>query len=90
MSRGDLESGQADGLEAGSVLRERQRAGDASGEAAALGPLVGGQAIVGHDVAHADPAAGSEDPGDLAEHGTLVGRQVDDAVADHDVDARRW
>src|SRR6185503_11030690 len=57
--------------------------------AAALGPLLRRQAIVGDDVANADAPAGPQDAGNLAEHGALVGRQVDDAVADDDVDRRR-
>ena len=67
--------GEPGGLEAGPVLAERQRAGDAAGEAAALGPLGGGQAVVGDDVAHAHPAARAEDAGDLGEDGALVGRR---------------
>ena len=77
---------EADRLEPGSVLREGQRAGDAADEAAALGPLGGGQGIVRDDVADPDPAAGLQHAGDLGEDRGLVGREVDDAVADDDVD----
>ena len=44
------------------------------------------QRILGDDVADADPAARPEDAGDLGEDGRLVGGEVDDAVADDDVD----
>ena len=82
----DLDIGEAGGLEAGAILGERQRPRDAAGEAAALGALGGGQVVVGDHVAHPDPPARSQDPGDLGEDGRLVRRQVDDAVADDDVD----
>ena len=66
--------------------RERQGAGDAAAERAAFGALVGAERVVGDDVAHADPAAGPQDAGDLGEDGGLVGREVDHAVADDDID----
>ena len=42
--------------------------------------------VVRDDVADPDSTSGPQDPGDLAEDGGLVGRQVDHAVADDDVD----
>ena len=42
--------------------------------------------VLGDDVADPDPAAGPQDAGDLGEDRALVGGEVDDAVADHDVD----
>ena len=63
--------------------------GDAADVGAALGALLGAQRVLGDDVADPDPAAGPQHSRDLAEHGRLVGRQVDDAVADDDVDRLR-
>ena len=84
---GDGDIGQSDGLKALLELAERERAGDAAGIGAALGSLLCGQRILGHDIGDADAAARPKDPRDLAEDGWLVGRQVDDAVADDHVDA---
>ena len=67
-------------------LGDRQRAGDAAGVGAALGALLGVEPVLGDDVGDADPAARPEDAGDLGEDGALVGGEVDDAVADDDVD----
>ena len=67
-------------------LRERQGAGDAAHVAAALGTFVGSQRVIGDDVGDADPAARAQDARDLGEDGRLVRGQVDDAVADDDVD----
>ena len=67
-------------------LGEREGARDAARVRAALGALLGRQAVLGHDVGDAHAAAGPQDAGDLAEHRRLVGRQVDHAVADDDVD----
>ncbi len=47
-----------------------------------------GQPIVGHDVRHADSPAGRQHALDLAEHGRLVCREVDHAVADDHVNGR--
>ena len=47
----------------------------------------GDSLVLGDDVGDPDAAAGTEHAGDLGEHGRLVGREVDDAVRDHDVDA---
>ena len=79
---------ETDGLQAGAVLGERQRPGDAADEAASRRPLGGVERVVGHDVADADPATRSQDARDLGEDRGLVGREVDDAVADDDVDRR--
>jgi len=50
-----------------------------------LGQLAGIDALVGSDVADAQPAAGPQHPEILREDARLVGGQVDDAVgADHD------
>ena len=56
--------------------------------APALGAISGSEVILGDDVGDPDAAAGAEDAGDLGEHPVLLGREVDDAVRDHDVDAR--
>ena len=67
VGRRDRDVDEADRLEPGPILGERERAGDAADEAAALRPLRGGQRVVGDDVADAHPAARSQDPGDLGE-----------------------
>ncbi len=51
--------------------------------------LVGASAVVSDHVADADATTGPQHAGDLSEDGRLVRRQVDDAVADDDVDRRR-
>src|SRR4026209_138850 len=61
VGRDDLDVGEADCRQAEAVLVERERAGDATHEAAAFGSLCRGQSVVGHDIAHADPATGAED-----------------------------
>ena len=43
-------------------------------------------ADVGDDVADREAPTGAQDPRRLAEHRGLVGREVDHAVGDHDVD----
>ena len=47
VGRRDETSMRPDGLESGPELAERERAGNAAGEAAALGPLEGAQSVVG-------------------------------------------
>ena len=89
VGRADLDVDEANGREARFVLCKRQRAGNAADVAPARGALLGRERVVGDDIADADPPAGSKDAGDLAEDRRLVGREVDDAVADHDVDRRR-
>lgn len=60
---------------------------DAVGVGAHAGAVLGGEVIVGDQVADADAAAGSEDAVDLAEDCGFVRGEVDDAVGDDDVDA---
>ena len=45
-----------------------------------------GELVLGHDVGDSHPAAGLEHPRDLAENGGLVVAEVDDPVADENVD----
>ncbi len=60
--------------------------GDAPGPLAPLGALLGGEMVVGDDVADPYPTARTEHPGHLAEDRRLVCRQVDHAIRDDDVD----
>ena len=75
--------------EPGLVLADRERAGDAADVAAALRALGRRDPVLGDDVADAEPPAGAQDARDLGQHRRLVGREVDDAVRDHDVDGVR-
>ena len=77
---------QAGSLEPRAILALRESPGDAADVAAPLAALVDGEAILGDDVGDADPAAGLEHARDLGQDGRLVGREVHDAVRDHDVD----
>ena len=70
------------------VLPHGQGAGDASNVATPSGPVGRAQIVLGDDVGHADPPAGAQHPVCLGEHRRLVGRQVDHAVGDDDVDRR--
>ena len=70
-------SDQADGSEAGRELRDGQRARDTARVRAAFRALGRREAILRDDVGDAHPAARPQDAGDLAEHGRLVGREVD-------------
>ena len=82
-----LEAGR---LQAGDVLALGERAGDAADEASRARPdPPARQPVLGDDVADPDPAARLEHPCDLGQHGRLVGREVDHAVRDHDVDRVR-
>src|SRR4051812_14592879 len=76
-------------LEAREVLVLRERAGNAAHVRAALGALRGCQPVLRHDVADANAAARLQYPRDLGQHRCLVGREVDHAVRDHDVDGVR-
>ena len=58
---GDAHVLEAGGLEAGLVLADGERAGDAAGEIAALEALLGAEAILGDDVRDPDPAARPQD-----------------------------
>ena len=71
------------------VLRPGQRTGDAPDVGAALGPVGRGEVVLGDDVGDPDPPARAQHPEHLGQHGRLVGRQVDHAVGDDDVDRRR-
>src|SRR6185436_13453898 len=82
----DRDVDEAGGRQASPVLGEGQCAGDTAAVGAALGALGGREVVVRDDVADANAAAGPKDAGDLVEDRGLVGRQVDHAVADHDVD----
>jgi hypothetical protein len=86
VGEGHLDLLKADGGQTLLVLVLGERAGDAAHVAAALGTVIRGEAILGDDVADADPAAWLKDAVDLGEHGRLVDRQVDHAVGDHHVD----
>jgi hypothetical protein len=71
------------------VLASRQGAGDAASVAPPRRSLGRAEAILGDDVGQAEPAAGAQDAGDLGEHAGLLRREVDDAVRDDHVHARR-
>ena len=71
-----------------SYSREGQRAGDAADVASRARRAPPGEVVVGHDVGDPDPAARAQHAVHLGEHRRLVGRQVDHAVRDHDVDRR--
>jgi hypothetical protein len=86
MGRRDADLGEADLAQPRLVLSEGEGARDAARVAAALGSLRRGEVVARDDVAHANPPARAQDAGHLGEHGGLVGGQVDDAVADDDVD----
>src|SRR5581483_12191432 len=73
-------------LEAADVLALRERTGDAADIGPALGPLLRAQPVFGNDVADADATTRLEYACDLGQHRGLVGRKVDHAVRDHDVD----
>ena len=81
-----LTSIRPDGLQTAFELREGQGAGDTADVAAPLGALLRVSAVVGDDVRDADAAARAQHACDLREYSGLVRGQVDDAVADHDVD----
>lgn len=61
----------AGGREAGVVLGEGERPGDAADVITVFGALVGGEVVVGDDVGDADPAAGDEDAVGLGDHAGL-------------------
>src|SRR6185312_3365364 len=67
---------EARGLEPRLVLGLREGAGDTADVAAALGPLAGGEPVLGDDVAHPEPSARPQHAADLGEHRGLVGGQV--------------
>jgi hypothetical protein len=81
-----------DRLQAGPELREAQGAGDATRVGAALGAFGWREGVVGDDVGDADPSPRPQDAGDLAEDRRLVGSEINDAVADDDVNRgrREW
>ena len=74
---GDADVGEANLAQSGGVLGEGQRAGDAADVAAPLGPVGGGERVVGDDVADPDPPAGTQHPEHLGEDRGLVGGQVE-------------
>src|SRR6185436_17940252 len=69
------------------VFSGGQCACDAVGVGAETEAVLGGEVIVGDQVADADAAAGCEDAVDFAEYAGFVRGEVDDAVGDDDVDA---
>ena len=81
-----LDVDEAGTLEPGDHLRQRQGPGDAADPAAALGPLRLRETSSATTSLKPTRPPGLQDAGDLGEHPGLVGRQVDDAVRDHDVD----
>src|SRR4029453_16092567 len=73
-------------LEARDVLTTRQSTCDAAAPATALCALGRGEPVLGEDVADPEPAAGPQHACHLGQDGRLVGREVDHAVRDDDVD----
>ena len=84
VSRSDV--GQAGVGEVAGVLVAGQRAGDAADVLRQVGARGVVHAGVGDDVGDGEAAAGLEHAGGLAQHLRLVGREVDDAVGEDDVD----
>ena len=83
----DLDVDETDPAETLAILGDGQGAGDASDVTPARGAIGPGEPILGDDVGDPDPAAGPQNARDLGHHLVLLGREVDDAVRDHDVDA---
>ena len=69
-----------------SVLGGGEGACGAAGLLFGFGSLCGVEAVVGDDVADAEPAARAEHPERFGQHAGLVGGQVDHAVGDDDID----
>ena len=65
----------------------RHGAGDAGRPQRDVAARALDQLALGDDVGDREPAAGAQRARRGAEHARLVGREVDDAVGDHDVDA---
>ena len=87
VSLGDRDVSQSGGLKSLRELIAGQRPGDATGVRLHVGAGGVVHVVVGHDVRDREPAAGLEHPGGFAQDPGLVGREVDDAVGDDDVDA---
>src|SRR3954469_7458912 len=82
--------GQPDCAKAFLELTQRQRARDAADVAASLRSLLRAQTVLGDYVGNAHAPAGPQDASDLGEYRALVRREVDDAIADYDVDRVVW
>ena len=82
----DLDVGQAGGREGILELVSRQRTGDAARPFLHIhtGGLV--HVRVGDHVGDREASAGLQHAGDFSEHLALVGREVDHAIRDHDID----
>ena len=89
VGRRDRDVGHPDGRQAFAELGDAEGTGDAARVRAALEAFGRRQAVLGDDVGDADAAPRPQDARDLAEDRRLVGGQVHDAVADHDVDRIR-
>gem|GEM_PF-6964514 len=64
----------------------RERASDAAGPLLHVIADLFGHVGTSYDVTDSEPASRFEDTGGFAEDASLVGRKVDHAVRDHDID----
>ena len=84
--RFDLDAAKACVGEQIAVLHLLERAGDAADPQLHVAPNFRRGVAAHDDVGHRESAAGFEHAERLAQHAPLVGREIDDAVRDDDVD----
>src|SRR4051794_17375850 len=87
MCLADLDSLEPRSLERLLELATGQRSRDATGPCGHVAACALVHVLVRDHVGYGEASTGSEDPRRLGDHAPLVGRQVDDAIRDDDVDA---